>query len=74
VLGGVVEADRAEDAVAGLDQAIAVEAGELGQARHQGLIDLLDELAGALLIDRVIATNGGKHWGSNSLLWGGGLG
>src|SRR6476646_776723 len=37
---GVEEADRAHDALAGVDQEVAAEAGQLAQARRQALVDL----------------------------------
>jgi hypothetical protein len=56
--GGVQEADRTQDAVAGLDEVIAAEARQLAQAGHESLLDLLDELAGAALIDRLVPAGG----------------
>jgi hypothetical protein len=51
------EPDRDDDAVAGIDEVIATEARELAQAGRQGLVDLLDELAGTALVDRLVASN-----------------
>src|SRR4029450_4740352 len=41
---GVEEADRAHDALTGVDQEVAAEAGQLAQARRQTLADLLRQL------------------------------
>src|SRR2546430_12576994 len=41
---GVEEADRAHDALAGVDQEVAAEAWQLAQARRQTLADLLRQL------------------------------
>jgi len=59
--GRVEQANGAEHAVAGLNQVVAVEARQLAQARQQGGLGLLDELARAGLVDRFIASNGGMH-------------
>ena len=56
------EADGGHDAVAGIDEVIAAEARQLAQAwGTRRVLDLLDELAGAALVDRLIAPNGAVH-------------
>jgi hypothetical protein len=71
VVRGVKEADGANDAVLGLDQVVAVEAGQLAQGRQEAVVSLLDELLGAALVDRLVASNGGKHRFPTLFLWGG---
>ena len=61
MLSGVEEADRAHNAVAGLDQVITVEARKLTQAGEEGVLGALDEVAGTGLVDRLVASNGGMH-------------
>src|SRR6188472_2540917 len=58
---GVEEADGRHDAVAGVDEGVAIEARELAQHRQEALVDLLDELALTALIDRLVAANGAVH-------------
>jgi hypothetical protein len=58
---GVEEADRAQDAVIGFDQVVALEARQFAEAGNEAALSLLDELVCALLIDRVVASNGGMH-------------
>jgi hypothetical protein len=54
VFGGVEEPDGADDVVAGFDQVIPLEAGQLAQARKQVVLGLLDKLVGtnAILVAR----------------------
>jgi hypothetical protein len=40
---------------------IAAETLQLAQAGNEGLVDLLDELVGAALVDRFVAANGRLH-------------
>ena len=47
LLGGLEETERAQDAVAGLDQVVAGEAGELAELRDERLVDLADDLVRA---------------------------
>jgi hypothetical protein len=46
----VKEADGADDAVTGLDQVVAVESRQLTQSGKEGVLSLLDELVGAVLV------------------------
>ena len=55
------EADGAHDAVAGIDEVIAAEARQFAQARREALVDLLDEICDAALVDRLVASDGGIH-------------
>src|SRR6478735_7097270 len=55
------EAERAEDAVVGLDQPVAREPGELLQRRDERLFDLAGQLGRAILVHTVITANGRKH-------------
>src|SRR5205823_2079837 len=57
----VEDADGAHDAVAGLDEVVALEARQLAQAGDQGLADLLGQLVGATRVDTLVASNGGMH-------------
>src|SRR5690242_1147358 len=69
MLGGVKDADGADDAVAGLDQVVAAEPRQLAKAGQQAVLDLLDELVDTGLVDCLVASNGGVHsHASNSLL------
>src|SRR5581483_9883093 len=61
VCRGVKEADGADDAVAGLDQVIAAESRQLTQSGKEGVLSLLDELVGAVLVDRFVASDGSEH-------------
>ena len=54
-------ADGAHDAVAGLDEVVAAEPLHLAEAGYQLLVDLLDELVGAALVDAFVASDGGMH-------------
>src|SRR5690348_13402359 len=49
------EPNRAHDAVAGLDEVVALEARQLAQAGHETLVDHLGELVGATLVDTLVA-------------------
>src|SRR5688572_3537121 len=55
------ETERAEDAVIGLDQVVAGEAGQLAEHRDEGLVDLARELRRASLVHTFIAANGREH-------------
>src|ERR1044072_4606435 len=57
----VEEADGAHDAVAGIDEVVAAEARQLAQAGNERLVDLLDELARAGLVGRLVASNRAIH-------------
>src|SRR5207253_2340938 len=57
----IEEANRGHDAVAGLDQEVAVEPGQLAQLRDQVLVDLLRQLVGAADVDTLVASHGGMH-------------
>src|SRR5438477_638953 len=57
----IEEANRGHDAVAGLDQEVAVEPGQLAQLRDQRLVDLLRQLVGATGVDTLVASHGGMH-------------
>jgi hypothetical protein len=59
------------DAIAGVDERVAVEARELAQLGEEVLVDLLEDLALAALVDRLVASNGDMH--RCSFLEGGGL-
>ena len=48
LLGGLEETERAEDAVTGLDQVVAGEAGQLAELGDEGLSDLARELRRAI--------------------------
>src|ERR1700728_3340315 len=61
MLRGIEEADGTQDAVIGHDQVIALEARQFAQAGNEAALSLLDELVAAVLIDRVVASNGGMH-------------
>src|SRR6185312_9663432 len=52
---------RADDAVMGVDQGVAAEARQLLKSGHEALVDLLDDLAGAALVDAFVASNRGEH-------------
>src|SRR6188472_1114974 len=56
---GVEEADRAHDALAGVDQEVAAEAGQLAQTRRQTLADLLRQL---VLVARVALQRAGVKY------------
>ena len=55
------ETERAQDAVAGLDQVVAGEAGELAKLRDERLVDLAGDLVRAGRVDAFVTTNGGMH-------------
>src|SRR5207247_5108897 len=55
------EPDRTHDAVAGLDDVVALEARQLAQAGHEALVDLLCQLVGATLVDTLVASNSAMH-------------
>ena len=48
LLGGLEETERAEDAVAALDQVVAGEARELAELRDERLVDLANDLVDAV--------------------------
>jgi hypothetical protein len=52
----VEEPDGAQDAVAGVDDLIAAESRELAQAGNKALVDLLDDVVDAGLVDRLVTT------------------
>jgi len=52
LLGSLEETERAEDAVAGLDQVVTLKARQLAQLRNEGLVDLAGQLGGAILVHR----------------------
>src|SRR6476619_101330 len=52
------ETERGEHAVAGIDQVVALEPGQLVELRHEGLVDLARELRRAILVHTVIAADG----------------
>src|SRR5439155_11561333 len=57
----IEEANRGHDPVAGLNQEVAVEPGQLAQLRDQRLVDLLRQLVGATGVDTLVASHGGMH-------------
>src|SRR5438477_5509602 len=57
----IEEANRGHDAVARLDQQVAVEPGQLAQLRDQRFVDLLRQLVGATGVDTLVASHGGMH-------------
>jgi hypothetical protein len=61
LLGGLEETERAQDAVAGLDEVVAGEAGELAELRDERLLDLAADLVGAGRVDTFVTTNGGMN-------------
>src|SRR5690349_3809530 len=61
-------ADGADDAVTGLDEVVPAEAGQLAQPRHQGLVDLLRQLVGPLLVDTFVASHGCMHFAAPDFL------
>ena len=61
LLGGLEETERAQNAVAGLDQVIAAKTGELAKLRDERLVDLADDLVRAGHVDTFVTTNGGMH-------------
>src|SRR5579864_1473592 len=58
---GVEQADRAHDAVAGVDQEVAAEAWQLAQAWRQTLADFLRQLVLVTRVDVFVASHGRKH-------------
>src|SRR5579859_5798949 len=69
MFSGVEDADRADDAAAGLDQVVAAAARQLAHEGHQALRGLVDEFVDVGLVDRLVASNDGMHsHASNSLL------
>src|SRR5207342_261279 len=61
LLRSLEEIERAEDAVPGLDQVVALESRELVQLREEGLVDLACQLDRAILVHTVITANGRMH-------------
>src|SRR6266513_1859624 len=61
LLAGLEETKRAQDAVAGLDQVVAGETGELPKLRDERLFDLADDFVHAGRVDAFVSTNGGMH-------------
>src|SRR6187551_3347245 len=57
----VEEVDGRHDAILGFDEVVAVETGQLAQARHQGLVDLLGQFDLAVLVHVLIASNSYMH-------------
>src|SRR6476469_1266196 len=55
------EADRAHDAVAGVDEEVAAEAGKLAQLRCQALADLLGQLVDVARVDAFVTSDSRKH-------------
>src|SRR5687768_13787072 len=55
------ETERAEDAVAGLDQPVAHEPRQLLQPRDEGLVDLAGQLGRAILVHTVVTANDRMH-------------
>src|ERR1044072_4197415 len=51
LLGGLHETERAQDAVAGLDEVVAREPGELAKLRDERLVDLTGDLVHAGRVD-----------------------
>src|SRR5205823_6052003 len=58
---GLEDAERAHDALAVVDQVVALEAGQLAQLGDEGLADLAAELVGAILVDTLVAPDGRMH-------------
>src|SRR5437763_9296276 len=61
LLCGLEETKRAQDAVAGLDQVVAGETGELAKLRDERRVDLADDLVHAGRVDAFVPTNFGMH-------------
>src|SRR4029453_6319944 len=61
LLGRLEETERAQDAVVGLDQVVALEAGELAELRDERLLDLAGDLVRAGHVDTFVTTDGGMH-------------
>src|SRR5688500_4183921 len=61
LLGCLEETERAEGAVAGLDQVVAGEAGQLAELRDESLVDLARELSRAILVYTVVTANDRVH-------------
>src|SRR5256885_15800820 len=59
--GGVEQAGRPDDAVAGFHQEVALEPRQLTQPRDQALIHLPRQLFDAALVDALVAPMGGIH-------------
>src|SRR5438876_974042 len=59
--GGIEQAGRPDDAVAGLDQVVALEPGQLAQPRDQALVHLPSQLLDPALIDALVAPMGRIH-------------
>src|SRR5438093_6610519 len=55
------ETERAEDAVAGLDEEVAREPGHLLQLRDERLVDFAGQLGRSILIHTVVTSNGRMH-------------
>jgi hypothetical protein len=61
LLGRLEETERAQNAVAGLDELVAGEAGELAELRNERLVDFARDLVRAGRVDTFVTTNGGIH-------------
>jgi hypothetical protein len=68
LLGGLEETDRAQDAVAGLDEVVAGETRELTELRDERLVDLAGQLVRAGRVDTFVTTNGGINTDAPSVL------
>ena len=55
------EAERAEDAVARVDQVVALEAEQLVEFRDEHPVDLAGQLRGAPLVHTFVPTDGRMH-------------
>src|SRR4029079_14478253 len=58
---GLEEAQRAQNAVVGLDEVIAGKPRNLAELRDKRLVDLADDLFRAGRVDALVTTNGGIH-------------
>src|SRR4029078_17265 len=61
LVAGLEETERAQDAVAGLDEVVAGKPGQLAKLRDEGLVDLAEDLGRAVRVDAFVTTNGGMH-------------
>src|SRR6476646_10551520 len=61
LLGRLEVTERSEDAVAGIDQVVALEPRKLVELGDEGLVHLVRELGGALLVHTLVTADGCMH-------------